>query len=330
MPVITSTYTAKGLFKNGHFATIYSAKLRPIPELQQQRERLELSDGDFIDIDWSFAEIHTALAGKSKKKTTKVAILLHGLEGNAQRVYMKGQGKVLAENGWDVAAMNHRGCSGEENRLYLSYNSGRTEDLDALVQHLLTKYEYNEIALIGFSLGGNIILKYLGERTNTPSQIKSAVGISVPLYLRGALEQLIRPENVVYSQTFINDLRKKYKRKMAHFPNAMNTEELKQIKNLLEFDHLYTAKAHGFEDAYDYYEKSSALQYLPGIKLPILILNAENDSFLSPECYPFDIAKNHANIHLEVPKTGGHVGFHTSNAHYYSEKRALTFITNYK
>ncbi len=323
MPILKSSYKAKALFKNGHFATIYSAKLRPSPVLEQQRERLELSDGDFIDIDWSFAEI-------SEEKTTKLAILMHGLEGNAQRTYMKGQGKILIENGWDVAAMNHRGCSGEENRLYLSYNSGRTEDLDELIEHILSNYKYDEIALIGFSLGGNVILKYLGERDTFPKQIKSAVGVSVPLYLRGALEQLIKPENVVYSQTFINDLRKKYKRKMAYFPDAMNAEELKQIKNLLEFDHRYTAKAHGFKDAFDYYEKSSALQYLPNIKIPVLILNAENDSFLSPECYPFNIAKNHKNIYLEVPKTGGHVGFHKSNAVYYSEKRTLKFITDHE
>ncbi|GEQ85028.1 alpha/beta hydrolase [Patiriisocius marinistellae] len=323
MPVIKSPYKAKALFKNGHFATIYSAKLRPFPFLEQKRQRLELKDGDFIDIDWSLAKV-------SEEKTTKLAILLHGLEGNAQRTYIKGQGKILVENGWDVAAMNHRGCSGEENRLYLSYNSGRTEDLDELIQHILANHKYDEIALIGFSLGGNVILKYLGEREDAPKEIKSAVGVSVPLYLRGALEQLIKPENVVYSQTFINDLRKKYKRKMPYFPDAMNAEELKQIKNLLEFDNRYTAKAHGFKDAYDYYEKSSALQYLPNIKIPILILNAENDSFLSSECYPFEIAKRHKNIYLEVPNTGGHVGFHQSNKVYYSEKRAFSFITKHE
>ena len=103
MPNVFSPYKAKGLFKNGHFATIYSAKLRPVPRVLQKRERLELSDGDFIDVDWSY----------SRDKSHKVAILLHGLEGNAQRVYIKGQAKVLTENGWDIAAMNHRGCSGD-------------------------------------------------------------------------------------------------------------------------------------------------------------------------------------------------------------------------
>ena len=318
MPIINSTYKAKGLFKSGHFSTIYSAKLRPMPKILQERKRLELSDGDFVDIDWSFSE----------KKDKKVAILLHGLEGDAQRVYIKGQAKMLVENGWDVAAMNHRGCSGEENRLYLSYNSGRTEDLEELINHIVQSHKYDTISLIGFSLGGNVLLKYLGERKEVPTQIKSGVAISTPLYLRGALEQLIKLENLVYSKTFINDLRKKYKRKMTQFPDAMNAEELKKIQNLLDFDNLYTAKAHGFQDAYDYYAKSSSLQYLPEIKIPVLILNAANDSFLSPECYPFDIAKDHKNIYLESPEHGGHVGFHATNKLYYSEKRALQFIND--
>jgi len=113
---------------------------------------------------------------------------------------------------------------------------------------------------------------------------------------------------------------------MTYFPNAMNAEELKKIQNLLDFDNYYTAKAHGFQDAYDYYTKSSSLQYLPNIKVPVLILNAQNDSFLSPECYPIEIAKNSENIYLESPKHGGHVGFHVSNKVYYSEKRTLEFI----
>lgn len=316
MPIITSAFKAKGLFKNGHFSTIYSAKLRPTPKVVQHRERFELSDGDFVDVDWSFPE----------KKTTKVAILLHGLEGNAQRVYIQGQAKILVDNGWNVAAMNHRGCSGEENRKYLSYNSGRTEDLQEFIQHILENELYTNISLIGFSLGGNVLLKYLGERTHVPKEITSGVAISAPLYLKGALEQLIKFENFVYSKTFITDLRNKYKRKMEHFPEAMNSEELKKIKTLLDFDNLYTAKAHGFKDAYDYYEKSSSLQYLPSIKIPVLILNAKNDSFLSPECYPVALANNSENIYLETPKHGGHVGFHNTNKLYYSEKRTLEFI----
>ncbi len=317
MPLVTSDHSPKYLFRNNHFSTIYSAKLRPIPELIQERERIQLPDNDFLDIDWSFATT----------TSKRVAILLHGLEGNAQRVYIKGQGKILKENGWDVAAMNHRGCSGEDNLMYHSYNSGRTTDLVSVIDFILKKDRYDEIALIGFSLGGNLVLKYLGERENIPKQIKKGVAISSPLKLKGSLESLIKPQNWVYNKTFINDLKKKYKRKMPRFPEKMNPTHFKQIKSLLDFDNIYTAPAHGFEDAFEYYEKSSSLQFLPNVKIPVLILNAKNDSFLSSECFPYEIASKANNIYLETPEYGGHVGFHITNKLYYSEKRALDFIS---
>lgn len=316
MPIISSTFKAKGLYKNGHFSTIYSAKLRPIPKLVQERERLSMPDGDFVDLDWSYAT----------ETSNKVAILLHGLEGNAQRVYMKGQGKTLIENGWDVVAMNHRGCSGEENRLYPSYNSGKTEDLASLIEFLLEKETYFEIVLIGFSLGGNLVLKYLGENQSIPKEIKKGIAISSPLHLEGSLRALEKRQNWIYHTSFLLDLRAKYKRKMAKFPDKMNAETLKKIKSLIAFDHLYTAPAHGFNDAFDYYEKSSSLQFLPQITLPVFILNAKNDSFLSPECFPYAFAKNSNNIYLETPEHGGHVGFHINNSLYYSEKRTVTFL----
>jgi predicted alpha/beta-fold hydrolase len=318
MPIIKSNYNPSYLFKNGHFSTIYSAKLRPIPKLIQKRERLILPDGDFIDIDWSY----------SKKITSKVAILLHGLEGNAQRVYIKGQGKYLVENDWDVASMNHRGCSGEENLLYESYNSGRTEDLAFLIDYILEKNQYSEIVLIGFSLGGNLLLKYLGERENIPKEIKKGISISAPLHLYGSLNSLEKLENWIYRTVFLMDLRAKYKRKMARFPEKMNSSELKKINSLFNFDDLYTAPAHGFTNAYDYYEKSSSIQFLKNITIPVYLLNAANDTFLSDNCYPFELASKTKNIYLEVPKYGGHVGFHINNKVYYSELKTLEFLKN--
>lgn len=316
MPLLSSAYRAKGLFKNPHFSTIYSARLRPKPGPVQERRRLELPDSDFLDIDWSYAS----------KKSSRIAILLHGLEGNAQRIYMKGQADALTEANWDVAAMNHRGCSGEENRLFLSYNSGRTEDLHFLISHILKMDRYTEIALIGFSLGGNLVLKYLGERETLPKELSKGIAISAPLSLKGSLLSLEKRKNWVYRNSFLLDLRAKYKRKMRHFPDKMTTSELKQINSLYQFDTLYTAPAHGFEDADDYYEKSSSLQYLSNITTPVLILNARNDTFLSPKCYPFELAKESEFIFLETPKHGGHVGFHQSNAMYYSEKRVVEFL----
>jgi len=316
MPVISSPYKAKGAFQNAHFSTIYSAKLRPIPDLLQKRERILLIDGDFIDLDWSYSEI----------PAKKMAILLHGLEGNAQRTYIKGQGKHLIQNDWDVAAVNYRGCSGEPNNSYSSYNAGKTEDLQAVIDFILKKDRYDEIALIGFSLGGNLLLKYLGEGRSIPKEVKKGIAISSPLSLKGSLGKLEEWHNWVYRTSFLMNLKGKLKSKMELFPEKISSNDIKQIKSLFDFDNIYTAKAHGFKNALEYYQKNSSLQFLPNITNPVLVLNAANDSFLSSKCYPVDLASQSKNIYLETPKHGGHVGFHLSNKTYYSETRALEFL----
>lgn len=316
MPHISSNFHPKFPFRNAHFSTIYASKLRPSPKVIQQRERLYLPDTDFLDIDWSL----------SNKTATRVAIVLHGLEGNAQRTYMKGTAKILIENGWDVAATNHRGCSGEKNLAYQSYNVGKTDDLESVIDFILEKDRYSIIALIGFSLGGNILLKYLGERETHPKEIKKAVAISTPLNLKGSLDSLSEYHNWIYRYSFLKDLREKYKTKMQDFPEKMHAADLKKITSLLQFDTIYTAPSHGFKDALDYYDKNSSLQFLPNIKIPILIMNAENDSFLSSECYPLDLASQMNNFFLETPKYGGHVGFHQTNEVYYNETRTLEFL----
>ncbi len=316
MPLVSSIYKPLLPFRNAHLATVYSAKLRPAPQVVQERERIPTPDGDFLDIDWSFAE----------KLPRKAAILLHGLEGHAQRTYMKGQAHILNQNDWDVAAVNLRGCSGQPNLSYQSYNAGKTDDLEAVIQAILKKDKYSEMALVGFSLGGNLLLKYLGERNAFPKEIKKAVAISTPLDLKGSLESLNQFSNWMYRKSFLINLRKKYRAKMRDFPEKMNPSELRQITSLLAFDDIYTAPAHGFKDAYDYYEKNSSRQFLPNIKIPVLLLNAENDSFLSEACYPRELASKMKNLHLEVPKYGGHVGFHQTNKLYYSEARTVQFL----
>lgn len=317
MPIVPSSYKARGVFKNGHFSTIYSAKLRPTPALVQERERVILPDNDFLDIDWSF----------SKQTSHQLAILLHGLEGNAQRTYIKGQGKYLTENGWDVAAVNYRGCSGELNQQYHSYNAGKTDDLETVVEFIRQKDKYKSISLIGFSLGGNLLLKYLGERHSIPKEITKGIAISSPLSLKGSLSRLEEWHNWIYRTTFLNGLRSKYKLKMAQHPDHTSQADLERMRSLFEFDDIYTAKAHGFVDAFDYYKKSSCLQFLPLISQPVLILNAQNDTFLSTDCYPTTLASESKNIYLETPKHGGHVGFHESNQTYYNESRAFEFLT---
>ncbi len=317
MPVIPSTYKPPFYFKNGFVSTVYSGLIRSVRGIEQKRERITLSDGDFLDLDWSFAD----------KKTDKVIILLHGLEGNAQRPYITGTAKYFNSNGIDALSVNFRGCSGETNLNYHSYHSGATEDLHDVIMHAVNNKNYSEIYLKGISLGGNVILKYLGEREAIVSQVKAAIAISVPCYLKGSAKELHAFKNYLFHDRFKKHLLESLKLKQQKFPDKMSVETLKSIKTLNDFDNTYTSKAHGFEDASDYYEKSSSLQFLPNIKVPTLVINALNDSFLSAECYPVKAAKNNPDLFLEMPAFGGHVGFIEKKNVYYTERRALEFIT---
>jgi uncharacterized protein len=316
MPLVSSSYKPLIIFRNGFVSTVYSGLARKVLGVNQERERMTLSDGDFLDLDWSY----------SQKPTIKLIILLHGLEGNAQRPYMLGAAKVFNQNNFDVVCVNFRSCSSEENLKYRSYHSGVTEDLEDVINHIIATKKHSEIFLKGFSLGGNVTLKYLGEERSIPSQIKAAVAISVPCSLYGSCIELHKFKNVLYHDMFKKYLIDKLKQKQKRFPDLISDADINSIKTLKDFDDVYTSKAHGFKDALDYYEKSSSLQFLNNISIPTLVINAENDSFLSADCYPIEAAKANPNLYLEAPKYGGHVGFYSSNNVYYNEKRALEFL----
>jgi len=316
MPIIESTYKPPFQFKNGFLATVYSGLVRKI-ELKQQRERIDTKDGDFLDLDWSYAE----------GKTDSVIILLHGLEGHAKRPYLTGAAKLFNENGIDASCVNFRGCSGEPNRFYHSYHSGATDDLDDVIQHCVKK-GYSKIYIKGISLGGNITLKYLGEEREIPSQVKAGIAISVPCSLSGSADELHKMKNRAFAIRFRRHLLDKLKIKQTQFPYKLNDKAINSIKTLREFDDFYTAPAHGFKDSADYYDKCSSLQFLKNIKTPSLIINALNDSFLSADCYPVKDAKSNPHLHLEMPKYGGHVGFILNKGIYYNEQRALEFVQN--
>tara|TARA_R110001632_G_scaffold201151_1_gene323963 strand:+ start:3233 stop:4219 length:987 start_codon:yes stop_codon:yes gene_type:complete len=324
MPLISSPYQAQGPFTNAHFSTIYSAKVRRIHGLVQKRERYTLPDEDFLDIDWSYALPDTLAHGS--KHADKVAFLFHGLEGNAQRSYMRAMSKLLQQNGYDVAAVNFRGCSGTQNRLYRSYHSGETEDMRFLINTINDTNRYQTIVLYGVSLGGNAVLKYLGEKRGIPNTLKCAATIGVPADLKASLEQLTQGQNWVYRTSFLFDLRRKYRKKMPNFPEQLSWERYHKIRSLKTFDDFYTAPAHGFEDALDYYARASSLSYLEHIEIPTLILNAKNDSFLHGDCYPYAFAKASSSLFLETPEHGGHVGFYQKGDFYYNELRSLEFF----
>lgn len=316
MPIIPSKYNPPFVFRNGHISTVYHGLFRKVDGLVQRRERISLADGDFLDLDWSFSE----------KQTRKVVILLHGLEGDSGRPYITGMAKLLNRAGFDACAVNYRGCSGETNRLFRSYHSGATEDLEAVVQHTLETKNYDKIYLTGFSLGGNLALKYLGEARSIPKELQAAVGISVPCNLYDSLKQLSKPINFPYARRFRKKLIEKLRAKKVLFPDLISDSDLRKIKTLKDFDDIYTSRAHGFTDALDYYEKCSCKQFLPRIDRPVLIVNARNDSFLGKDCYPVYEAEENHNIYLEIPAFGGHVGYHGPENITYAEKKALKFL----
>ena len=334
MPLVSSDYRPPLHLRYGHLSTIYSGLFRKIGGLVQKRERLELTDGDYIDLDWSFAKpLSTSESGPmatggsfGAHSYQKVAVLLHGLEGNAQRPYITGSAKAFNEVGIDACAVNFRGCSGETNRLYRSYHSGATEDLDAVVQHIIRTKKYSEIYIKGVSLGGNMALKYVGEPRNVPEQIKAVIAISAPCNLYSSLKELTKPKNFAYAVRFRKHLVDKLRLKLPLFPEKISETEIKGIGNLKDFDDVYTAPAHGFKNAIDYYEQCSCRQFLPNVRVPSLIINAVNDSFLGTECYPYEEAKANQALYFETPKFGGHVGFIDSGNRYYSEKRAIKFL----
>ncbi|MBU8869616.1 MAG: alpha/beta fold hydrolase [Gemmatimonadales bacterium] len=316
MPIIAeSTYRPDWLYRRSHPSTILPTLLRPAARLPLVRERLEIPDGDFIDLDCL------------RNGSDRAVILCHGLEGNARRKYMLGMAQAFFRRGWDVVGYNYRGCSGEINRLPRGYHSGATEDLQVVMEQVGAS-SWKDLVLIGFSMGGNLILKYLGEDPeNVLPNIRAAVTFSVPADLGNSCGELIRPKNWVYHQRFLRLLRKKIELKAHRHPDMIDITRLKRVRTLIDFDDLYTAPMHGFVDADDYYRSCSCRQFMTRIRVPALLVSAKNDPFLGPSCYPFAEARDSQWLHLETPDHGGHVGFHASGREYWSECRAVEFIS---
>jgi predicted alpha/beta-fold hydrolase len=312
------SYKGNKLFGGSHLETIVPALFRKL-NIPYERERLELPDGDFMDLDFLRNGNH------------RILVLFHGLEGSSSSQYIKGMARSFYEQNWDVCCVNFRSCSGEPNRLLRSYHSGATEDIDAVMQHLTTK-AYQTISAGGFSLGGNMLLKYIGEQVySIPHSLKAVFAFSVPIDVEASAQQMAKPSNRVYMQQFLKSLSKKMVEKSQLFPGSIDTKGIHNIKTFPVFDDRYTAPLHGFKDALDYYTTCNSLQFLPHITIPTLLVNAYNDPFLTLTCFPIDLAKQHPFLHLETPKHGGHVGFseHLPGGIYWSETRALSFISSF-
>lgn len=313
-------YSAPFLLPCGHLQTVYPSLFRKQLEFDTATERLETDDGDFIDVHW---------AGSGRRRDPSLVIVSHGLEGHGHRKYVRGMMRAFMDQGWDSVSYTQRGCGPEINRNPGMYHSGFTDDLHSIVS-LAVDRGYAAIALVGFSMGGNQTLKYLGENPDrVPPQVRAAVAVSVPCDLEGSAEMLGRRRNRVFMRYFLRTLRKKVRAKNRQYPELYSLDGLDRIRTFEEFDGRYTAPVFGFDSATDYWRRCSSLRFLSGIRVPSLILNAANDPFLSPSCYPVEQAGKSTSLTLEIPKAGGHVGFPVlgNGNRYWSEMRAAAFVS---
>jgi predicted alpha/beta-fold hydrolase len=320
MPIVTSSFLSSPLLDGGHRQTILPVLLPRRFRPWQRRQRLELPDGDFLDLSWQ------------QKGYSRLVILSHGLEGSSQAIYIRGMAATLHQAGWDVLAWNYRSCGGIENRLMRSYHSGASDDLRAVIDHAAQGYE--SIALVGFSLGGNITLKYAGE-SPTHSAICAAIAISAPVDLASSAQVLDDdPKNGLYLRRFLRTMKAKTLLKARRFPELRERltgrDGVAAVQTIREFDERITAPIHGFADAADYWARASSLPYLPQIQVPALLLNARNDPLLAAASFPEALAESSALFHLEAPANGGHVGFVDFHAGLqpWHERRVKSFLDN--
>lgn len=316
MPIIKSKYHRRPwYFFNGHFETIIPSLFYEVDGITYERERLELEDGDFLDLDWV------------REGNKRLIVLSHGLEGSADRHYIKRPAQYFSKKGWDILAWNNRSCSGEMNRLPRFYHHGATEDIAAVIERGLTE-GYEEVILMGYSMGGGMQQKYLGEREHD-NRIIGAISFSVPCNVQNSAEMLKIGASRIYENRFVSKLKQKIIKKSEQIDVPVDLDALKKVRNFKQLDETFTLKVHPeYKDATDFYTRITSDQFLPNIKIPLLIVNAVNDPMLGEPCYPIDLAEKSNNIYLEMPKKGGHVGFTIPGSEWsYMEHAADRFIS---
>ncbi len=305
--------------RSGHFQTVWGPLFRG-SHLALRRERVTLPDGDFVDLDWA-----GGLPG------VPILLVLHGLEGSARSHYVTALLGAGRERGWRGVALNFRSCSGELNRLPRFYHSGDTGDLDAVVRLLVEREPAVRLGLVGVSMGGNVLLKWLGEQGNAaPDAVAGAVGISVPFDLAACARRLDRglPRRV-YTANFMRTLRRKVADKARAYPGFVDVAAALAARTFAEYDRVVTAPLGGFADEVDYWTRSSSGPYLARIRRPTLLVNARDDPFVPPESLP-DPCELPPGVVAEFADRGGHAGFLEGRwpwrLHGWAERRAVEFL----
>lgn len=314
--IIQSGFSPAWWLRSGHLQTLWPALFRILPRPRTWRQRLELSDGDFIDIDW--------MPGHGER----TALILHGLEGNSRSHYARGMLATLDARGWRAGVMHFRGCSGHLNRLPRNYHSGDTADLDFAVKRLRQRRPGAPLVLIGYSLGGNVLLKWLAER-GADALAAAAVAVSVPFQLETVTHRLAAGTSRVYQWRLLSALRRKMYKKLRTRPMPVGPQDVSAGHDFFGFDDRITAPLHGFADAMSYYRESSCGRFLTGIRRPTLIIHALDDPFMIPEVVP-PAESLSDDVRVEVSPHGGHVGFISGGTplrpRYWLEERIPRFL----
>jgi hypothetical protein len=293
-------YRAASWLPNAHLQTIYAALFAPRPSLALRRTRWQTPDHDFIDLDW--------LA--TSNPDAPLTVLFHGLEGSSRSHYARSLMHTLAQRKWNAVIVHFRGCSGEPNRLARAYHSGDAAEIHWILNRLRLQHGRGPVLAIGISLGGNALLKWLGEYAPASMDtVSAACAVSAPLDLIAAGNALDRGFNrAVYTRNFLRTLKRKSLAKLAEFPQIFDREAARRATTLRAFDDAVTAPIHGFRDAEDYWTRSSSKPWLAHIRIPTLVLNALDDPFLPAWALPRQDQVSAA-VRLEFPAQGGHVGF---------------------
>lgn len=309
-------FTPPWWLRNAHLQTLWAGFMRRAPQPALRRERLELPDGDFVDLDWTIGP------------DGPVVIILHGLQGSSDSSYARGILGSLHQQGYRAVLMHFRGCSGEPNRLPRFYHAGDTGDLHTLIHTLRAREPRTPLAAVGYSLGGNVLLKYLGQHGGG-APLTCAVTVSVPFDLHDAAQRLERGPSRVYQYGLLRSLRMAVREKFKRMPAPINLDDLAEISTIREYDDKITAPLHGFSGVDEYYTESSCRQFLSRIRTPTLILHAADDPFMTPAAIPAQ-AELSRHVTLELSERGGHVGFICGSApwktRYWLEQRIPDYL----
>jgi predicted alpha/beta-fold hydrolase len=320
--VSDAPFTSAPWLPGPHLGTVYASVGRPWPRPRYRRERWDLPDGDFLDVDRLDAS----------RPGAPVLVISHGLEGSSGAAYVRGLAAAASRRGWAVAAWNFRGCSGEPNRLLRQYHSGETGDLESVVSRLVAEDPARRVVLAGFSLGGNQLVKWMGERgADLPGAVAAAVAISVPFDLEACAVALDGPGfwPWVYRERFLRRLRRKALAKASRHPGRIDAGAVRRSRTFSEYDGLVTAPIHGFASATEYWRRSSAARFVDGVRRPLLLLSADDDPLVPVRSLPVEAARRNPEVTLEITRGGGHVAFVSGSPlspAFWAEDRALGFL----